>query len=161
MRSQWPHLAAEVETMAVQRGATEVEVWKVAQVAFLGARRVQQCMLSCFVQQSFTSTQETFSSKLLHLFYLKGGKKRNQEHSSDASHQEPCLSSAWKPVLIRTKSIYVTVSYVLMWRLERPHWDEGPLFVLPSHLCEELSQQNCPGLLPHSLILGDFGCVKG
>lgn len=72
MRSRWPQLAVEIETMAFQRGATEVEVWKMAQVAFLGAKRVQRCMPSCFVQQSFASTQETFSSKLLHLFYLKG-----------------------------------------------------------------------------------------
>lgn len=86
MRSQWPHLAAEIETMAFQRGAPEAEVWKVPPAAFLGARRVQQCVASCFVQQSFASIQETFNSKLLHLFYFKGGKKRNREHSSDASH---------------------------------------------------------------------------
>lgn len=86
MRSQWPHLAVEMETMAFQRGATEAEVWKMAQVAFLGAKRVQQCVATCFVQQSFASIQETFNSKPLYLFYFKGGEKRNQEHSSDASH---------------------------------------------------------------------------
>lgn len=76
MRSQWPQLAVEIETMAFQRGATEVEVGKVAQVAFLGARGVQRCVPSCFAQQRFASTQETFSSKLLHLFYLKGGREK-------------------------------------------------------------------------------------
>lgn len=86
MRSQWPHLAVEIETMAFQRGATDMEAWKVSPVAFLGARRVQQCVVSCFVQQRFASIQETFNAKLLYLFYFKGGKKRNQEHSSDASH---------------------------------------------------------------------------
>jgi hypothetical protein len=72
--------------MTFQKGATETEVLEVPPVAFLGARRVQQCMASCLVQQSFASIRETFNSKLLYLFYFKGGKKRNQERSSDASH---------------------------------------------------------------------------
>lgn len=87
--------------------------------AFPGPRIFQQCVARGSVQQTLGSIQETFNSKLWHLFHVKGGKKRNREHSSDASHQEPCLSSARKPVLIRTKLIYVTVGDVLMWRPER------------------------------------------
>ena len=105
--------------MVFQRGATEAEVWKVARGAFLGPRRVQQCVASCSVQQSLGSIRETFNSKLRHLFHVKGGNKRNREHSSDASHQEPCLSSARKPVLIRKKLIYVTAGDVLVWK---PEW---------------------------------------
>lgn len=69
--------------------------------AFLGPGIFQQCVVRGSVQQTLGSIQETFNSKLWHLFHVKGGKKRNWEHSSDASHQEPCLSSAQKPVLIR------------------------------------------------------------
>lgn len=85
----------------------------------MGPRIFQQCVARGSVQQTLGTIQETFNSKLWHLFHVKGDKKRNREHSSDISHQEPCLSSARKPVLIRKKLIYVTVGDVLMWRPER------------------------------------------
>lgn len=120
--------------------------------AFLGPRMFQQCVVRGSVQQTLGTIQETFNSKLWHLFHVKGGKKRNQEHSSDTSHQEPCLSSARKPVLICKKLIYVTVGDVLVRRPERTpsRWRAA----LHAAFGWRTSHQNCPALLPHSFLLG-------
>lgn len=80
------------------------------------------CLASCFIQQSFTSIQETFNCKPLYLFYMKGARKEIRIILQMQVTRRPCLSSAQKSVLIREKLIYVTASYVLMWRREQAPW---------------------------------------
>lgn len=85
MRSQWPHLAVEIETVAFNG---VLQRWRLESCScgISGSKENSAVRGKLLRSTELASIQETFNSKLLHLFYLKGGKKKNQEHSSDASH---------------------------------------------------------------------------
>lgn len=103
-------------------GAHRTDVWMMVLLAILGARKTKQCLASCFIQQSFAIIQKPFNCKILYLFYMKGARKEIRIIFQMQVTRRPCLSSAQKSVLIRKKLIYVTASYVLMWRWEQAPW---------------------------------------